>query len=49
MIKSSRDQKNEEIKQAKVEIQDLKEKHNKLILEKDELQKALKQTRDRLD
>lgn len=49
MIESSRNQRAEELKAAKVKELEIKEKENKLILDKDELQKALKNTRDRLD
>lgn len=49
MVEASRNERAKELQQAKVKEQEMKEKEQKLILERDELQKALRQTRDRLD
>jgi hypothetical protein len=49
MVESSRNERAKELQAAKVKEQEMKEREQKLILEKDEMTKALKQTRDRLD
>lgn len=49
MIEGSRNEKDKENKQLQVKLLELQEHSAKLMLEKDELTKALKNTRDRLD
>ena len=49
LLEKSRNQRSEELKQAKVLEQELKESQQKLLLERDEYQKALKTTRESLE